>query len=127
MALDRKVRDVVMVADRSKTPEMLAFLELIRRENARTPRIFIVLDNARIHTASAVKRRAEELKISLVYLPPYSPDLNPIEFCWKDMKRELSRILSFDQMVLESKEITSNLLHERKHSYSRHWKEAFLP
>jgi putative transposase len=127
MTLDDRRRDVVMVADRSKTPEMLVFLELVRRENQRAPRIFIILDNARIHTASAVKRRAEELKISLVYLPPYSPDLNPIEFCWKDMKRELSRILSFDQMVLESREITTKLLHDRKDSYSRHWKEVFLP
>jgi len=30
------------------------------------------------------------LKILLVFLPPYSPDLNPIEFIWKSIKKELS-------------------------------------
>jgi putative transposase len=124
MALDGK--DVVMVSDRSKAPDMLAFLELIRSENPDAQTIFIILDNARIHTAFAVKRRAGELNIWLIYLPPYSPDLNPIEFCWKDVKRELAGILDFDGMVRESRGVTMRLLEERKDSYSKHWREVFL-
>jgi transposase len=34
--------------------------------------------------------KAKELGLYLVYLPPYSPDLNPIEFIWKSIKRVLS-------------------------------------
>jgi putative transposase len=34
-----------------------------------------------------VKERAKELGVHIVYLPPYSPDLNPIEFIWKSVKR----------------------------------------
>ena len=51
---------------------------------------FVVLDNARIHTARKVK---ELLKIWSVrglfifYLPPYSPHLNIIERLWKEMKQ----------------------------------------
>jgi putative transposase len=35
-------------------------------------------------------REAEELGTYLVYLPPYSPDLNPIEFLWRSIKRVIS-------------------------------------
>jgi len=39
-----------------------------------------------------VKEEAEKMNIVLVYLPPYSPDLNPIEFVWKGVKRIVSFI-----------------------------------
>lgn len=34
--------------------------------------------------------QAERLDIELVFLPPYSPDLNPIEYVWKCIKRVVS-------------------------------------
>ena len=39
-----------------------------------------------------VKKEGEQLGMYLVYLPPYSPDLNPIEFIWKSIKRRFSRL-----------------------------------
>ncbi|NYB52318.1 MAG: transposase [Methanobacteriaceae archaeon] len=33
---------------------------------------------------------AKKIEIDLVFLPPYSPDLNPIEYIWKTVKRHLS-------------------------------------
>jgi transposase len=59
--------------------------------------------------AKAVKIRAEELDIHFIYLPPYSPDLNPIEFGWKDLKRELSSVLDFDEMIERSEGIALEL------------------
>ena len=47
----------------------------------------VILDNFRTHHAKKVREEAEKLNISLVYLPPYSPDLNPIENVWKSVKR----------------------------------------
>ena len=41
----------------------------------------IVMDNIRSHHAKIVKRVLEESGINYLYLPPYSPDLNPIEKC----------------------------------------------
>jgi len=76
------------------------------------------LDNARIHHAKAVKVTAEELNIYFIYLPPYSPDLNPIEYGWKDLKRELSSILDFDEMIERSERVALNIFGERKYSYS---------
>jgi len=123
MALDGN--DVAMVSGKAKAGDMISFLELIRKENP-DREICIVLDNARIHHASSVAEKAEELKIEFIYLPPYSPDLNPIEFGWKDMKRELAALLDFNLMVESSREKALELFRQRKGSYSRQWIQTFM-
>ena len=52
-------------------------------------KIHIVLDNARYQKCEIVTSLAEELAIDLVYLPPYSPNLNLIERLWKFTKGKL--------------------------------------
>lgn len=47
----------------------------------------IVLDNSRCHTAKAVSIPDN---VRLVFLPPYSPELNPIERLWRDLKAHLA-------------------------------------
>ena len=39
----------------------------------------IVMDNMRSHHAKAVKQLLDSSKVTYLYVPPYSPDLNPIE------------------------------------------------
>jgi len=114
-----------MLSDKSKAEDMAAFLELIRKENPEQP-ICIILDNARIHHAKIVKKRAGELSIHLIYLPPYCPDLNPIEFGWRDLKRELAGFLDFDEMVERSRDVALELFGERKHGYARYWVGEFI-
>jgi len=70
---------VAILSDTSKATDAVSFLELIRRENPERY-ICIILDNARIHVARVVKEKVIQLGIIPVYLPPYSPDPNPIEF-----------------------------------------------
>lgn len=118
-------KDVAMVSDRSKAVDAKTFLELVRKDNPGRP-ICSVLDNAKIHRARVVKEGAEELGIHPIYLPPYSPDLNPIEFGWKDVKRKLSEILDFDEMVEKSRGVTLELFDERKAGYASHWMETFI-
>jgi len=52
-------------------------------------KIHIVLDNARYQKCEIVTSLAKELAIELVYLPPYSPNLNLIERLWKFTKGKL--------------------------------------
>jgi transposase len=49
--------------------------------------ITLVLDNARYQHNAAVKALAEQLGITLLFLPSYSPNLNLIERLWKFIKR----------------------------------------
>lgn len=46
----------------------------------------LVLDNARIHHAHALKQAVEEAGCLLLFLPAYSPDFNPIELVWSWIK-----------------------------------------
>ena len=41
-----------------------------------------------------------------------SPDLNPIEFCWKDLKRHSAKLLSFDEVVTEALRMAKGLMLE---------------
>ncbi len=56
------------------------FLEDVRRERGSDLPILMVLDNCHVNHAKAVAARASELDIRLVFLPPYNPRFDPIEF-----------------------------------------------
>ncbi|GHV31381.1 IS630 family transposase [Synergistales bacterium] len=49
----------------------------------------IVMDNASFHRKKKLQKLAEKYGIRLIFLPPYSPDLNPIEKLRANMKRAL--------------------------------------
>ena len=68
---------------------IIDFLELLRQKNQDKGKIHLVLDGAGYHKAKTVIERAEALKINLHYLPPYSPNLNPIERLWKVMNEKV--------------------------------------
>lgn len=90
----------------SKAENVCQFLEEIQKQNPGR-RIILVLDNARSHHAKKTVSKARELKITLVFLPPYSPDLNPVEFIWKTIKREVSVIF------VRSKEHLRNIIKKK--------------
>ena len=52
----------------------------------------VIMDNATFHKGSDMKRMIEEAGHTLLYLPPYSPDLNPIEKKWAQAKALRRRI-----------------------------------
>src|SRR5262249_565602 len=57
------------------------------------PRLYpgdvVVLDNLKPHHAPVVRELVAEAGATLLFLPPYSPDLNPIEPCWSFVKHHL--------------------------------------
>ena len=46
------------------------------------PGLIFMQDNASIHNANVVKKWFADMNIPVVDWPPYSPDLNPIEYIW---------------------------------------------
>jgi len=68
-------------------------VQLLRKIRAANPgkRLLVVLDNASYHHAPLLKQVAAALRIELLYLPPFSPNLNLIERFWKFLKRKVAR------------------------------------
>lgn len=54
----------------------------------------VIMDNASFHRKTRLKRLARRHGLRVEFLPAYSPDLNPIEKTWANMKRALPDILS---------------------------------
>lgn len=74
--------------DKINAEVIMDFLRQLRLQYLDLP-IAIVLDNARYQHCRAVKELAQELNIELLFLPPYSPNLNLIERLWKFIKKEV--------------------------------------
>ena len=49
----------------------------------------VVMDNLSSHKVSGVREMIEKAGAKVLYLPPYSPDLNPIEKAWSKLKKIL--------------------------------------
>ena len=59
----------------------------------------VVMDNASFHKSQKTKKLIESVGCRLLFLPPYSPDLNPIEKFWANMKRWIrQKISDFSQL-----------------------------
>ena len=54
----------------------------------------LILDNASFHRSETSKKLVEAAGCKLLFLPPYSPDLNPIEKCWANLKVKVRESLS---------------------------------
>ena len=70
---------------------VLFLRELVRWRSGKKGRLVLIWDNAPCHVAKIVKAEAARLGIELIYLPGYSPDLNPIERLWDWMRQEVTR------------------------------------
>ena len=98
---------------------MIGFLEVIREQNP--GKLCIVMDNDSMQMLKQEQRNL--IYISSIF---HLTHLNPIEFGWKDLKRELGSILDFDDMIERSEEIALDIFGKRKYSYSESWVEEFI-
>ena len=60
------------------------------------PRSVVFMDNASVHNGETVRELIQEAGARIVFTPPYSPDLNPIEFMFGEYKKFLKRISTED-------------------------------
>ncbi len=63
--------------------------------------MIVVIDNASFHKSTRIKSLIENAGAKLVYLPPYSPDLNPIEHYWHKIKTIIRKMMRDNKILLE--------------------------
>jgi transposase len=74
------------VKGRVNAPQFIDFIKRLLHGSTRT--IFLIVDGHPVHKAKSVTRFIETVKdrFQLFFLPPYSPELNPDERVWNDLK-----------------------------------------
>ena len=109
----------------SKKEMVCEFLNKIRSENP-DKHIVVILDRFASHRALDTIECAENLEIIPVFLPPYSPDLNPIEYIWKSIKRIIS--CTFIHSLDHIKYLISKLFREYSSSlsFAKNWIATFM-
>lgn len=74
------------IADATDGDVFLAYLEQVLCPQLQAGQ-WVIMDNLRAHKVEGVRERIEARGARLVYLPPYSPDFNPIEQIWAKVKQ----------------------------------------
>jgi transposase len=75
-----------------KAPAFIKFLKHLMCYYKADGKIYLVVDNAKAHHAKIVQQflKIVSHKLEVLFLPPYSPELNPIEQFWKYMRYKVT-------------------------------------
>ena len=94
-----------LIFDGFDSDTFIYYLSWLLHESSIDKKVVMILDNATSHKSIKVKEFVAKHsdRLELVYLPPYSPDLNPIERVWKDLRYNVTHNIYFQTWeVLES-------------------------
>ena len=82
----------------------------------------LILDNASPHGQTEVTTLLGKAGVSVIYLPPYSPHLNPIELCWSKVKNFLKRAQARTKETLSQalQEALTQITKEDSEAWFRH-------
>jgi transposase len=87
----------VMLSEKINSKKFLAFVKRLKK-NVR--KLCIITDNGRWHLTKEVLFFVKKNKIVMIRIPPYSPEVNPIEQYWKNNKGYLATKAYFDKKGL---------------------------
>ena len=86
------------------TAELFAgFLGLLLKHVGKP--LTVIMDNASVHTAKAIRPMLEQLKhkgLTLYFFPPYNPEINRIEILWRKVKYEWLAFKTRDSQTLQA-------------------------
>ena len=76
------------------------FLRELFKKIDKKKKYVLIMDNAGFHKTQCVRNLINEYstRISAEYIPPYSPELNPIETCWKVTKNKVTKSQYFQNL-----------------------------
>lgn len=66
------------------------------------PGQIVILDNATFHKSGKTKELIKNAGCQLLFLPPYSPDLNPIEIFWANLKAKIKDCLKYSHSLSQA-------------------------
>jgi transposase len=91
----------VLFRRRKRRPEIAELLQALLDKHS-TGIVYVAWDNATTHQDDEVEAvvRAAAGRLVLLYLPTYSPWLNPIELLWRHFRREVTHCELFETMQL---------------------------
>lgn len=93
-------KPVFMKAPTTNKEHVLKFFALLRKSFVDPDeKVFVVLDNHPSHHTKDVTELAANLNFELMFLPPYSPELNSIESLWGIIKRNVKKQLVAHKLV----------------------------
>ena len=119
---------LVHQSNRINAETTIEFFKKIEEYYKGKKKIYIIVDNAKYYKNRAVKKYVEDSKIEMIFLPPYSPNLNLIERLWKLLRKKVinnhyydtfkkfrNAVLGFfdksDEMKEEIEQFIGNKLH----------------
>ena len=91
---------LVIVRRHKRRREIAEFLELLLERHPRET-IYVACDNANTHEDDEVEAvvRSAAGRLNLLYLPTYSPWLNPIEMLWRHYRRQVTHCELFESIT----------------------------
>jgi transposase len=96
----RGIRAAMTIESATDGEVFLAYLEQVLVPQLRVGDV-VVMDNLSPHKLQRVRQVIEAAGAALLYLPPYSPDLNPIEKAWAKLKQLLRAAKARTKDLLE--------------------------
>ncbi len=84
---------VCVEGERKRSQLFIDLLAAVRKRYPRSKRIHLIVDNYSIHSSRVTRAAVEGYggRIALHFLPPFSPDNNPIEGLWRDLHANVTR------------------------------------
>jgi transposase len=100
--------------DRGNGGSFISFLRQLLQNNPEK-KIAVILDNASQHTCNQTKRFLSKFsRIKLYFLPPYSPEYNPIERFWGWLKKHVYGSRSYDTIDEVISRVRQVMWHHRE-------------
>ena len=100
-ALGRHGVEAVMTIEGATDAEVFrAYVDQVLRPTLR-PGDIVIMDHLRAHKAAGICEAIEQAGAQVLYLPPYSPELSPIELCWSKLKMALRTAKARTREALE--------------------------
>ena len=94
-------RGLMTIDAGTSTDVFLAFVQQVLAPNLR-PGDIVVMDNLAAHKAAIVRAAIEAAGATALFLPPYSPEFNPIERAWSKLKTALRRLDTLTRAAFDS-------------------------